>query len=139
MHRMGGGAEFLDTARRCADCYLRRAPAGTVPSWDFDAPQDSRQQLDSSAAAIAASGLWDLADEVIDPAESQRYRLAAVQTLATLCTDCFLAVNQPDWEGILMHGVYHLPKGLAVDESVAWGEHFFVEALVKAVAKPHLA
>ena len=39
--------------------------------------------------------------------------------------------HRPEWEGILMHGVYHLPKGLAVDESVAWGEHFFVEALVK--------
>ena len=25
-------------------------------------------------------------------------------------------------------------KGLGVDESVAWGDHFFVEALVKAVA-----
>jgi unsaturated chondroitin disaccharide hydrolase len=40
----------------------------------------------------------------------------------------------PDWEGILRHGVYHDPKGLGVDESVAWGEHFFVEALVMAVA-----
>ena len=31
-----------------------------------------------------------------------------------------------------MHGVYHLHKHLGVDESVAWGEHFLVEALVKA-------
>ena len=33
-----------------------------------------------------------------------------------------------------MHGVYHYHKGLGVDESVAWGDHFFVEALVKARA-----
>jgi unsaturated chondroitin disaccharide hydrolase len=33
-----------------------------------------------------------------------------------------------------MHGVYHYHKGLGVDESTAWGDHFFVEALVKAVA-----
>jgi unsaturated chondroitin disaccharide hydrolase len=36
-----------------------------------------------------------------------------------------------------LHGVYHLPKGLGVDESVAWGDHFFVEALVKALAHAH--
>jgi unsaturated chondroitin disaccharide hydrolase len=132
MHRLGGGAEFLDTARRCADYYLRRAHAGTVPLWDFDVPDDGRQPFDSSAAAIAVSGLFDLADEVSDPAAREHYRLAALKTLETLCSDRFLAVNQPEWEGILMHGVYHLHKGLAVDESVAWGEHFFVEALVKA-------
>ena len=49
-------------------------------------------------------------------------------------TDAFLPRRKPDWEGILMHGVYHYHKALGVDESVAWGDHFFVEALVKALA-----
>jgi unsaturated chondroitin disaccharide hydrolase len=30
--------------------------------------------------------------------------------------------------------VYHYPKRLGVDESVSWGDFFFVEALVKALA-----
>ncbi|HYV40066.1 MAG TPA: glycoside hydrolase family 88 protein [Gemmataceae bacterium] len=138
MHRLGGGAEFLETAHRCADFYLKHAPNGAVPLWDFDVPDDGKQPFDSSAAAIAASGLLDLANEVQDQAERDRYRLAALQTLNTLCTDEFLAFNRPEWEGILMHGVYHLHKGLGVDESVAWGEHFFVEALTKAT-KPLVA
>jgi unsaturated chondroitin disaccharide hydrolase len=54
--------------------------------------------------------------------------------LQTLCSDSFLAQSLPDWEGILLHAVYHYHKGLGVDESVAWGDHFFVEALVKALA-----
>jgi unsaturated chondroitin disaccharide hydrolase len=29
--------------------------------------------------------------------------------------------------------VYHIHKGLGVDESVMWGEYFFVEALTKAL------
>jgi unsaturated chondroitin disaccharide hydrolase len=134
VHRLEGGDEFLDTARRCADFYLRRTPADMVPRWDFDVPDDGRQPLDSSAAAIAASGLWDLSEEVSDLAERDRYRLAALKTLKTLCDERFLPVTRPEWEGILMHGVYHLHKGLGVDESVAWGEHFFVEAVVKALA-----
>ena len=136
VHRLGGGEEFLATARRCADYYLRRCPEGMVPPWDFDAPDDRDQPLDSSAAAIAASGLWDLSEEVAEPAERERYQLAALKTLDALTSDSFLAARRPLWEGILMHGVYHLHKNLGVDESVAWGEHFFVEALVKAIA-PH--
>jgi unsaturated chondroitin disaccharide hydrolase len=126
--------EFLDIARRCADFYLQRAPAGTVPLWDFDVPDDGKQPLDSSAAAIACSGLWDLSQTVANEADRLRYGSAALETLATLCTDPFLAIHDPEWEGILKHGVYHIHKGLGVDESVAWGEHFFVEALMKVIA-----
>jgi unsaturated chondroitin disaccharide hydrolase len=134
VHRQSGEAEFLDTARRCADCYLRRAPQGLVPPWDFDVPPDGPQLWDSSAGAVTASGLLDLAEQVSNPAEAERYRSAALTTLDTLCSDEFLARSRPGWEGILLHGVYHYHKGLGVDESVAWGDHFFVEALVKALA-----
>jgi unsaturated chondroitin disaccharide hydrolase len=140
VHRLlaSGGCEpsddFLDTARRCADCYLRRAPQGLVPPWDFDVPPDGSQLWDSSAGAVTASGLLDLSEQVSDPAEADRYRSAALTILDTLCSDEFLARSRPGWEGILLHGVYHYHKGLGVDESVAWGDHFFVEALVKALA-----
>jgi unsaturated chondroitin disaccharide hydrolase len=134
VYRLSGEESFLTTARQCADFWLRRVPADMVALWDFDVPDDGQQPYDSSAAAVAASGLWDLSEAVGEPAERDRYRLAALRTLQTLCSDSFLAMNRPEWEGILMHGVYHLHKRLGVDESVAWGEHFFVEALVKALA-----
>jgi unsaturated chondroitin disaccharide hydrolase len=133
VHRLSGEAEFLETARRCADCYLRRAPKGLVPPWDFDVPPEGPQLWDSSAGAITASGLLDLSAQVGDAASATRYRTAALTILETLCSDDFLARSQPEWEGILRHGVYHYHKGLGVDESVAWGDHFFVEALVKAL------
>jgi unsaturated chondroitin disaccharide hydrolase len=132
--RLSGEAEFLQTARRCADYYLRRAPADLVPYWDFDLPPDGPRLWDSSAAAIAASGLWDLSEQVRDAVDQERYRGAALTILQTLCSGEFLARSRPGWEGILLHGVYHYHKGLGVDESVAWGDHFFVEALVKAIA-----
>jgi unsaturated chondroitin disaccharide hydrolase len=133
IHRLSGESEFLATARRCADCYLRRSTLNLVPFWDFDLPPDAPHRFDSSAAAIAASGLWDLSEAVSDSSERDRYRSAALTALATLCGDQFLARSVPEWEGILMHGVYHFHKRLGVDESVAWGDHFFAEALVKAI------
>jgi unsaturated chondroitin disaccharide hydrolase len=53
----------------------------------------------------------------------------------TLCKPPYLAADdKKNWEGILKRGVYHIHKGLGVDESVMWGEFFFVEALTKALA-----
>src|SRR5262249_26469003 len=126
-------AEFLGTAQRCADCYLRRAPTGQVPPWDFDVPGDAPHLPDSSAAAIAASGLSDLS-ELATGQDAGRYRAAALTIIQMLSSDAYLARSHPGWEGILLHGVYHYHKNLGVDESVIWGDHFFVEALVKALA-----
>jgi unsaturated chondroitin disaccharide hydrolase len=41
----------------------------------------------------------------------------------------FLADQTPGWEGILKHGIYHERKRLGVDESVMWGDYFFIAAL----------
>src|SRR4029078_1978500 len=93
---------------------------------------------DSSAAAIAAAGLFELADamEAVDPqqdTEPTGYRAAPLRILAALCKPPCLAADDAKWEGILQHGVYHLNKGLGVDESVMWGEFFFVDALQRAL------
>jgi unsaturated chondroitin disaccharide hydrolase len=131
-YRSTGEEEFLRVARRCAEFYLRRTPAGLVPYWDYDLPEDRPRLWDSSAAAVVAGGLWDLGEVVEDLGARWLYLGTALTILQTLCGEEFLPVRRPDWEGILMHGVYHHPKGIGVDESVAWGDHFFVEALVKA-------
>ena len=64
-------------------------------------------------------------------ARARRYRDYALKILDTLTTPEFLAEETPGWEGILKHGMYHQRKGLGVDESVMWGEYFFLEALSK--------
>jgi unsaturated chondroitin disaccharide hydrolase len=133
-HRLSGEREFLETAQRCAEYYLKRAPAGLVPPWDFDLPGEGPHLWDSSAGAIMASGLWDLSEQVQEEPLRGRYQEASLTILQTLCSEEFLPRQRPSWEGILMHGIYHYHKGLGVDESVAWGDHFFVEALVKAMA-----
>jgi len=123
---------FLKTAEACADFYLSRTPADGVPPWDYDAPEDSRGLVDSSAAAIAACGLLQLAGLLEDPIKGALYAAAARHILVTLCAN-YVARQEPDWEGILKGGVYHIHKGLGVNESVMWGEHFLVEALDRAL------
>ena len=125
----------LAVARRNADHFIDRLPDDFVTPWDFDVPAGPDRIADSSAGAIAASGLLNLAGLVsaADPAASSRYRNAALNILDTLLTDDYVAWSTPGWEGVLKRGVYHFHKKLGVDESVMWGEFFFLEAVDKAL------
>ncbi len=130
----GSDRRLLETAQLCADYYIMHTPPDGVPPWDYDAPAESRELLDTSAAAIAASGLLQLSRLVSDVTKGHFYREAALRILGTLCSD-HLAEADSDWEGVLKGGVYHIHKGLGVNESVMWGEYFFVEALDRALGR----
>ena len=116
---------FLETAQQCADYYIARTPRCGVPPNDWDDPNPPTP-YESSAAAIAASGLLDLATLTGDSARAWGYRDYALTIIATLLGPEFLADATPDWQGLLKHGIYHARKGLGVDESVMWGEYFFL-------------
>jgi unsaturated chondroitin disaccharide hydrolase len=127
--------EYLETAQLNADYYLENTPADGVTPWDYDAPETgplAQSQVDTSACAIAASGLLDLADAVPDQTKARAYRDFALTSLTTLA-EKYLGKFTPNFEGILNGGVYHIHKNLGVHEAVLFGEYFFVEALDKAL------
>ena len=127
-----GDARFLNTAEACAAYYIENTPAHGVPPNDWMDP-DPDPVYESSAAAITASGLFNLALLTPDPLRSRLFRDYALRIVDTLTGPEFLAMDTPGWEGILKHGIYHQRKGLGVDESVMWGEYFFLEAVSKAI------
>jgi unsaturated chondroitin disaccharide hydrolase len=122
---------FLETAQACADYFITYTPADGVPPWDFNAPPESRKLIDTSAAAIAASGLLRLCRLLPDPIKGHFYWTTAIRILRTLC-ESHLGTGE-GYEGILRGGVYHIHKNLGVDESAMWGDYFFVEALESAL------
>jgi unsaturated chondroitin disaccharide hydrolase len=126
-YRYTGDRRFLDTACACADFYIERTGERLIPPNDWEEP-DPAVPYESSAAAIAAGGMWRLAGLVQDDARARAYADYAVRILMRLCHDEFLA-DDPAWEGILKHGTYHEANRLGVDESVMWGDYWFLDAL----------
>ncbi|HTJ38776.1 MAG TPA: glycoside hydrolase family 88 protein [Dactylosporangium sp.] len=133
-HRHTADPTLLDAARRCADRFLSRLPSDGVAYWDLVFADGSGEERDSSAAAIAAGGLTELADALgTDPA-ADRYRTAAAQILGSLI-DGYSTAREPGSNALLLHGVYDKPKGVGVDEGNLWGDYFYLEALTRA-ARP---
>ena len=110
VYTLTGDPFDLSVAERNADHFLTRCPIGEIPPWDLDVPAGPDRLDDSSAGAIAASGLLNLAELTNDPARTTRYRDAGLAILDTLCSDQYLAVTTPDWEGCLTSWCLSLPQ-----------------------------
>ena len=131
-------------ARRTAGWWLRYLPRDEVPFWDFDAPALMRENApsamsspglagpprDSSAAAIAASGLLDLARLEPSPPRARRFRRAAVATLRSLSSDRYLARGARG-RSILLHGTGDHDRGTA-DKGLIFGDYYFLDALARS-------
>lgn len=154
--RPGGGVlaeDVLGALRRAAlataDYYLEIACADGIPVWDTGAPGLERlgeyasrpadpynawEPVDSSAAAIAAQGLWRLGmllGRQGEGARSRRYRQAALTVARTLFAEPYLAVDRRH-QGLILHSVYHRPNGwdhiapgqkVPNGESSMWGDY----------------
>ncbi|MBN1579872.1 MAG: glycoside hydrolase family 88 protein [Anaerolineae bacterium] len=131
-YRFSQDIRFLNTAEACAAYYIENTPDHGVPPNDWSEPEPALP-YESSAAAIAANGFLNLARLTQDPVRARFYQDYGRRIVDTLTGPEFLAIETPGWEGILKHGSYHQARGLGVDESVMWGDYFFLEALSKVL------
>jgi unsaturated chondroitin disaccharide hydrolase len=123
---------FLEAARQAAGCFLAELPPDGVPTWDLRLPRDAPHYLDSSAGAIAASGMLRLA-RLVDGKEGDELRDWTCGLLDSLITRCF--ETEPQAQALLRHGTVHAHKGLGVDAYFICGDYFFLEALLAAEGK----
>jgi unsaturated chondroitin disaccharide hydrolase len=119
---------FLVAARKVTDWYLAHLPEDEVPYWDFDDPAIPAAPRDSSSAAIAASGIVDLA--LVDPSSFRRstYLASARGILSSLMSPAYFSLGANP--AVLLHGTYLWRTGI-VDRGLAYGDAFFLEALLR--------
>jgi unsaturated chondroitin disaccharide hydrolase len=128
--RYNGDTRLLELAQVLANYYLNRLPPDGICYWDLIFT-DGPEERDSSAAAVAACGLLELASQMplLDPLRPVYESAAAGMTL-TLAEQYFAHDGAPG-AGLLRHAVYHKPKGIGIDEACLWGDYFYLEALTR--------
>lgn len=133
-YRYTSDETLLRAAQRCADYFLDHVPADQVAYWDLAFTDGSAEERDSSAAAIAVCGLDELASWLPEGQRKKRYQQAGAKILASLTTR-YTAADLPESNALLLHGVYHLPESLGVDEGNLWGDYFYLEALSRTLKR----
>lgn len=129
-YRYTGELKYLEASQRVAHHFIASLPDDMVPPWDFRVPDKENEPRDTSAAAIAASGLLELA-KLTPPHIGDVYLQAARRILASLSTR-YTAFGDSGHEGILYGATGHRPEGVNVNVSLIYGDYYYVEALAKS-------
>lgn len=120
---------YLETARKIAGYFVSGIPESGLIPVDFEQPEDSDFE-DSTAAAIAACGLIELAKMCGNAGygDGEKYRTAALRILAAL--DEKRADYDPARDGILGHcsAQYHAEDH---DLHFVYADYYYIEALLK--------
>ena len=127
-YRYSGNVLFLNNAKIIADYYLANTPENGIPLWDLNLPAGEPKVYDTSAAALAATGMLKLADVVTTEADKIRYRTAAEKIITELVTNHVRTSNAE--AGILDGGVFDMKRKLGVGGATSVGDYYFVEALL---------
>ncbi len=120
---------MLNAAEEVANWWVANLPADGVPYSNFEPADPATEPVDSSAAAIAASGLLELAHLVRDPALRASYLASARTSLTTLTSPAYLS-GGTDNAAVLLHGTDNVGAGI-VDTGLSYGDYYLLEALLR--------
>nr|WP_067059441.1 glycoside hydrolase family 88 protein [Mucilaginibacter sp. L294] len=120
---------YLDQAEKIAKYIFSnpQMPADLVPYWDFDAAKLGNQPRDASAAAIAASALYELS---IYSKNAKTYKTTADKILNSLANHY---QPQPDSARgfLLLHSTGHKPANSEIDVPIIYADYYYLEALLR--------
>ena len=130
-----GDKKYLDIAKKCAYYFIDKLTVTGLPLWDFKCSQKAFRPYDSSAAAIALSGLLNINYCIEDKKISD-----GIKAIYTGITEHCSALGIPDWESILLHAcvgpAYHAENDNLlinpnVDCPIVYADYYFTEAILK--------
>ena len=122
-----GDALALQTAKTMANYYLNKLPADNVPYWDFSATGDGEPR-DTSAATIAAAGIWMLSKQVSGE-DGETYKQASLTLIDALLNDEYLVMDE-NKSVLLKHATGNKPGNFEVDVSLIYADYYLLETLL---------
>lgn len=142
-YRFTGDPAYLKQSEGIADFFLAlpNLPADGVPYWDMkmDAikectPDNVNPNVprDASAAALIASGLYELCTYVA-PEKGKRYRTFADKIVNSL-NKHYQAAPGTHYGFLLLHATGHHPGGSEIDVPLNYADYYYLEALARKAA-----
>lgn len=123
IYRFTKETKFLDAAKASADYFIENLPEDFVPPYDFLEPEPSVRTKDASAAAITASGLFELYTFT----NNENYFNTAVEILESLSSDAYMTKNS-DISSILKRSTRQRGQG---NLGTSYADYYFLESIVR--------
>lgn len=125
----------IELFRDVTKYFISRLPEDLVAYWDLEFV-DGDEPRDSSAAAIAACGMLEMAKYL--PKDEADYYTDFAKKIAQSLYDGYAVRSSKTSNGLLLHGVYAknspynpIPEDRGVDECNTWGDYFYMELLTR--------
>ncbi|HEY6505083.1 MAG TPA: glycoside hydrolase family 88 protein [Chitinophagaceae bacterium] len=120
---------YLKVAERLASFIINHPglPGDKIPYWDFDAPVNTKEPKDASAAAIMASAFYELQGY---SANKEQYIAFADRVLENLSAN-YRARTGTQKGFLLLHSTGHKPANSEVDVPLIYADYYFLEALLR--------
>ena len=139
-YRFTRNPAYLKQSENIADFFLSlpHMPADGVPYWDMKmdninnlTPDNVNPDVprDASAAALIASGLYELCTYVA-PEKGRRYRATADKIVASLNSH-YQAQPGTHYGFLLLHSTGHHPGGSEIDVPLNYADYYYLEALAR--------
>lgn len=124
---------YLKQAEHIAAYILNHPnmPKDLVPYWDFNAPNIPNEPRDVSAAAVIASGLYELSDY---SDQQKLYRTKAKQILESIAAKYTVPPGK-DYGFILASSTGSKPSDTEVDAPLSYADYYYLEALLRSESR----
>jgi unsaturated chondroitin disaccharide hydrolase len=128
-YRFTKDERFLQQAEKIAAYMLNHPnmPADLVPYWDYNAPNIPHEERDASAAAVLASGLYELYN---CSTNRELYKQKADKIVESL-TDHYRSPIGENHGFLLLHSTGAKPGKSEVDVPLSYADYYYMEALMR--------
>ena len=129
-YRFTKDKKYLAQAEKIAAFILNHPnmPKDLVPYWDFDAPKIPNEERDASAAAILASGLYELSQH---SKKGKLYKEKADKIIESLTNNYRSGIGE-NRGFILLHSTGSRPSNSEVDVPLSYADYYYLEALLRS-------
>lgn len=129
-YRETGYDRYLEQAKGIANFIFTNPslPTDMIPYWDFDAPDIPNAPRDASAAAVIASGLYELS--MYDAEQGIQYRKWADMIMENLSLS-YRAPLEMYYGFLLLHSTGNLPADSEIDKPINYADYYFMEAVIR--------
>lgn len=122
---------FLKQAEDIANFFinLKDMPADLVPYWDMKDPAIPNSPRDASAAAVIASGLYELATYV--PKDKADKYLSWANTITDNLYTNYQAEPGTAQGFLLLHSTGNYPSNDEIDKPISYADYYYLEAMLR--------